>query len=133
MKKHTIIIPWILFCTILFLVSCEEKVETPVACLTAPETVKINEPVLFEACSEADYYVVWPGDTLHNYYLRDSIYFDRRERQVFQNGFAMIGGRFQYIYRNSGTYKVVLVATNSAHNTDDFRSATTELTIVVEE
>ena len=117
----------------LFVTSCTEELEAPDPCLIAPETAKVYEPVLFELCSDANYHVIWTGDPEHNYELRDEVGFDRRGRPVFQTGFPVKDNLFQYTYRTAGTFKVVLVQTNSAYDGIDYKQALYETTIVVEE
>lgn len=100
--------------------SCDKgKPEAPEACVTSEIGKNINgvtqyvesttvikgDPVYFSFCGKADYFVIYPGDSLH--------VLPTSENDTINRGFAMtLGNRYSYIYRKAGVYPATLLTTN---------------------
>jgi len=123
---------YLLIITLFIVSSCSKEAEVPEACLNGPQTGKVYELVTFTACSVANYQVLWTGDSLHNYDRRNEVFYSR-DKPVFQTGWTMKDGVFQYRYSEPGEYKVVFIATNSSYDMVDYKKSIFETSIVIEE
>ena len=89
---------------LLFFTGCEEEQpETPeVPCMEVPpETVPVNMPVVFKACSQADVFTLWPGDEGHKY-----------ENYGIDQGIQLTADSLIYTYTKPGNYQITAVAVN---------------------
>ena len=135
MKYSMIKSAFILSFTLLaFLIACEEEISAPVACLGAPDTAYVGDPVIFRACSPADYISLWPGDSLHKYDDRMDTTLYNEENQRLRNLGETIdnSGEISYIYETVGTFTVTLVAGNAGGELgDQYKQDVTQTTIYV--
>jgi hypothetical protein len=114
--------------------SCEEDLETPEACLEAPDTAYVGDPVIFRACSPAEYISIWPGDSLHKYDGRMDTTLYNEENQRIRNLGETIdnSGEISYIYETVGRFTVTLVAGNAGGELgDQYKQDVTQTTIYV--
>lgn len=102
----TIIRVFLFVCFLLLLVCCENNtVNLPKAEVAINQTqFSINESMIISFTGNADHVVIFTGDDMHNYELRDQ----------GNTGFVVNKGLFSYSYTSPGVYKVVCIATT--HN-----------------
>lgn len=88
----------------LIVASCaDDKAEKPDSAISIDKTtLEINESMTVRFVGSADNVVVYPGDTDHDYELRDQSNY----------GLVVNKGRLSYSYSTPGIYKVVCVAVN---------------------
>lgn len=98
----TIIKAFLCVCIPLIFAACEDNsVSVPKATMTINQMqFSINESMIINFKGTADQVVVFTGDDMHNYELRDKS----------NTGFVVNKGLFTYSYSTPGTYKVVCVA-----------------------
>lgn len=108
---------------IFFFTSCEEKITvTPEAKMTLNQTqFSINESMIINFSGIADQVVIYTGDDMHNYELRDQS----------NTGFVVNKGLFTYAYSTPGTYKVVCVATTYNDLAMELKRDTSSYTVSV--
>lgn len=126
--------------TALLIISCEEtdEIDDPVACILSytelengtlkqQTTFEVFDKVTFKVCGEAELYVVWVGDEAHNYDLDHG-------GENANNGFAIDSdtGIFEYEYPVPGTFKVVVIATNTQVAGEKKQSMTTFDLVITE-
>lgn len=101
----------------------EEKLTMPAASVEVAKTVYgINESVVFNFTGQAQQVAIFPGDKAHNYDLFES---------GGNTGFVVNKGSFSYAYKQPGTYKVVVVASNYAEGAVNMLKDTTSVMIQV--
>lgn len=101
----------------------EEELTMPVASVEVTKTVYgINESVVFNFTGQAQQVAIFPGDKAHNYDLFES---------GGNTGFVVNKGTFSYAYKQPGTYKVVVVASNYAEGAVNMLKDTTSVMIQV--
>ena len=110
-------------CTLSFIFSCEEdKVGAPRAEATVNKTqLAINESMSIYFTGSADQVVVYTGDNMHDYNLRDQS----------NTGFVMDKKLFTYAYSVPGVYKVVCVASTAGEMATNLQYDTCSFTITV--
>ncbi len=97
---------------LLFFTGCEEEQpETPeVPCMEVPpETVSVNMPVVFRACSQADVFTLWPGDEGHKY-----------ENYGIDQGIQFTADSLIYTYTKPGNYQITALAVNQLNGESVF-------------
>lgn len=111
------------FCLIAFFASCEDNsVSVPKATMTINQTqFNMNESMIINFKGVADQVVIFTGDNMHNYQLRDSS----------NTGFVVNKGLFTYSYATPGTYKVVCVATSYGNMAKELKRDTSSYTVTV--
>ena len=122
MKKVIKIIAGI--CAFLLVFSCEEdKVGTPqIEAGINKELLTINETMRISFTgSAADQIVVYPGDDMHNYDLRDQS----------NTGLVVNKNLFTYSYSVPGVYKVVCVASTAGEMAANLQYDTCSFTVTV--
>jgi hypothetical protein len=122
MKKIITRLSFFILLTI-FSTSCEdEKPEIPEKpCIgISKNNVATGEKIIFEVCSEADMFTLWPGDEGHAY-----------EKYGQDKGFSFKADSISYIYKKPGTYHAVIVAVNQ--NNGYIETSLTEFEIEVTE
>lgn len=119
----TIIKAFLCVCIPLILASCEETpVAVPEATMTINQTqFNINESMIINFSGVADQVVIFTGDNMHKYELRDQS----------NTGFVVNKGLFTYSYATPGTYKVVCVATTYNDMALELKRDTSSYTITV--
>lgn len=119
----TIIKTFLCVCIPVIFASCEEtSVSVPKATMAINQTqFTINESMIINFKGIADQVVVFTGDDMHNYELRDSS----------NTGFVVNKGLFTYAYTTPGTYKVVCVATTYNDLAMELKRDTSSYTISV--
>ncbi|HPH47375.1 MAG TPA: hypothetical protein PLO29_00625 [Paludibacter sp.] len=101
----------------------EEELIMPVASVEVSKTVYgINESVVFNFTGQAQQVAIFPGDNTHNYDLFES---------GGNTGFVVNKGTFSYAYKQPGTYKVVVVASNYSEGAVNMLKDTTSVMIQV--
>ncbi|OJV36155.1 MAG: hypothetical protein BGO29_00985 [Bacteroidales bacterium 36-12] len=111
------------FCVLLFSACVEEELTLPVASVEVSKVVYgINESVVFNFIGEAQQVSIFTGDKAHNYDLFES---------GGNTGFVVNKGTFSYSYKQPGTYKVVVVASNYSEGAGNMLKDTTSVTIRV--
>ncbi|MDR1718872.1 MAG: hypothetical protein LBR67_01955 [Dysgonamonadaceae bacterium] len=110
-------------CTILLVVSCEEKIEEPqLEASINKELLAINESMIIDfAGTSADNIVVFPGDDMQNYDLRDQS----------NTGLVVNKKLFTYSYSTPGTFKVVCLASTAGDMAKDLKFATCSFNVTV--
>lgn len=110
-------------CIPLIFVSCEEtQVIVPEAKMTINQMqFSINESMIINFTGVADQVVVFTGDDMHKYELRNQS----------NTGFVVNKGLFTYSYATPGTYKVVCVATTYNELAMDLKRDTSSYTVTV--
>ncbi|MDR2622477.1 MAG: hypothetical protein LBC48_07860 [Dysgonamonadaceae bacterium] len=110
-------------CTLLGFFSCEETIRTPqLEASINKELLTVNESMVIDfAGSTADNIVVYPGDDMQSYDLRDQS----------NTGLVVNKKLFTYSYRVPGTYKVVCLASTSGDMATDLKFATRSFTVTV--
>ncbi len=110
-------------CTYLFIISCEDdKAPTPLASITIDKLqLDINESMVIRFNGVADQAVVYTGDDMHKYELRDQS----------NTGFVVNKDLFTYAYTVPGTYKVVCVASSYTDRATDLKRDTCSYTVTV--
>jgi hypothetical protein len=103
--------------------SCEETIRTPqLEASISKDLLTINESMVIDfAGSTADNIVVYPGDDMQNYDLRDQS----------NTGLAVNKKLFTYSYRAPGVYKVVCLASTSGDMATNLQFATRSFTVTV--
>lgn len=89
---------------VLFLSACvEEEIPAPVASAEVSKTIySINESVVFNFTGKAGQVAIFTGDKGHSYDLLEE----------GNKGFVVNKQTFSYAYKQPGTYKVVIIASN---------------------
>jgi hypothetical protein len=107
----------------LLVVSCEETIKTPLLEASInKELLTINESMIIDfSGSIADNIVVYPGDDMQNYDLRDQS----------NTGLVVNKKLFTYSYRVPGAYKVTCVASTSGDMAKNLEFTTTSFTVNV--
>ena len=107
----------------LVMASCEDdKAEKPTAAISIDKTtLEINESMMVRFHGSADNVVVYPGDSGHDYELRNES----------NTGLVVNKNLLTYSYTTPGTYKVVCVATNHADEGKSILSDTCSVYIKV--
>lgn len=97
----------------LLIISCEETVKPPrLEASINKDWLAINESMVIDfAGSQADNIVVYPGDAMQNYDLRDKS----------NTGLVVNKRMFTYSYQVPGTYKVVCLASTSGDMATDLK------------
>ena len=110
-------------CAFLFMVSCEdEESATPQAAMTINKSqLMINESMVIHFTGSADQVVVYTGDDMHDYELREQS----------NTGFVVNKNLFTYSYSVPGTYKVVCVASTYTDNAADLKRDTCSYMVTV--
>ncbi|WP_255491178.1 DUF5017 domain-containing protein [Dysgonomonas sp. 520] len=110
-------------CLPLFLLSCEEEsADTPIARMTInKDNFEINESMIINFTGYADQVVVYTGDDMHNYELREQS----------NTGFVVNKGLFTYSYSSPGIYKVVCIASTHTDKAKDLKRDTCSFTVTV--
>lgn len=108
---------------VIMLTACvEEEVSLPEASLEVSKTTySINESVMFEFTGEAAQVAIFTGDKGHDYNLVEQ----------GNTGFVVNKQKFSYAYKQPGTYKVVIVASNYSEGATTILKDTSSLTIQV--
>jgi hypothetical protein len=107
----------------LFASACEEEpATTPRAAITVNKNqFEINESMIIQFAGIADQVVIYTGDDMHNYDLREQS----------NTGFVVNKNRFTYSYPAPGIYKVVCVASTYTDSAVDLKRDTCSLTVAV--
>lgn len=115
-----IIIPFF----VLLLSACvEEELTNPLASVEVSKTVYgINESVVFNFTGQAQQVAIFTGDKTHDYDLFEA---------GGNTGFVVNKGTFSYAYKQPGTYKVVVVASNYSEGALTIVKDTCSVTIQV--
>jgi hypothetical protein len=110
-------------CAFLAACSCEETDKTPqLEASINKNLLTINESMIINfAGSLADNIVVYPGDDMQNYDLRDQS----------NTGLVVNKNLFTYSYPVPGTYQVVCLASTSGDKAADLQFATCSFTVTV--
>ncbi|MDR0505621.1 MAG: hypothetical protein LBH32_02225 [Dysgonamonadaceae bacterium] len=110
-------------CALLIVFSCEETVKEPrLEASINKELLTVNESMIIDfSGSVADNIVVYPGDDMQNYDLRDKS----------NTGLVVNKKLFTYSYRTPGVYKVVCLASTSGDMASDLKFATSSFTVTV--
>lgn len=110
-------------CLILFMVSCEdENARPPHAEMNINKLqLTVNESMVINFTGTADQTVVYTGDDMHDYNLRDQS----------NTGFVMNKDLFTYAYSVPGIYKVVCVASTYTDLATDLKRDTCSYTVTV--
>ncbi len=113
----------LVICASLFVISCEnEEAPDPQAAITVDKLLlKINESMVIRFTGIADQAVVYTGDNMHEYELRDQS----------NTGFVVNKGLFTYAYTVPGRYKVVCVASTYTDRATDLKRDTCSYTVTV--
>lgn len=121
MKK--IFNPIALLFALSLLASCEEPLRMPqLEATLQKDHLTVNESMLIDfAGTTADYIVVYPGDDMQNYDLRDQS----------NTGLVVNKNRFTYSYQVPGTYTVVCLASTSGDKATDLQFTTRSFTVTV--
>ena len=108
---------------ILFIFSCgEEEVRTPVAEVTVNKTqLSINETMIIQFTGVADQVVVFTGDDMHDYKLRDQS----------NTGLVVNKNLFTYSYSAPGVYEVVCLASTAGDMATDLKFDLCSFTVTV--
>jgi hypothetical protein len=103
--------------------SCEEAIQPPqLEASVNKELLTVNESMVIDfAGSTADNIVVYPGDDMQNYDLRDQS----------NTGLVVNKQLFSYSYQVPGTYKVVCLASTSGDKAAGLQFATRSFTVTV--
>jgi hypothetical protein len=114
--KHSFITYLAGFVALLWMVSCEEAIETPrIQAALDKDRLSINESMSIDfSGSVADHIVVYPGDDRQDYAQRDRS----------NTGLVVNKKRFSYSYRVPGDYTVVCVATTAGDRAAHLQSDT---------
>jgi hypothetical protein len=110
-------------CAFLLVFSCEEEIKTlQLEASINKDLLTINESMVIDfAGSIADNIVVYPGDDMQNYDLRDQS----------NTGLVVNKKLFTYSYSVPGVYKVVCLASTSGDMATDLKFATCSFTVNV--
>lgn len=110
-------------CIVLLITSCEdETAAVPQAAMAVNKNqLIINESMIINFTGVADQVVVYTGDDMHNYELRDQS----------NTGFVVNKNLFTYSYTSPGTYKVVCVASTYTDGAIDLKRDTCSYTVTV--
>jgi hypothetical protein len=110
-------------CALLGVFSCEETIQPPqLEASINKELLTVNESMVIDFVgSTADNIVVYPGDNMQNYDLRDQS----------NTGLVVNKQIFSYSYQVPGTYKVVCLASTSGDKAADLQFATRSFTVTV--
>jgi len=110
-------------CTFLFMTSCEnEDSAIPQAAMTINKNqLMINESMIIHFTGTADQIVIYTGDDMHDYELREQS----------NTGFVVNKNLFTYSYSVPGTYKVVCVASTYTDNAADLKRDTCSYMVTV--
>ena len=110
-------------CISLFIFSCkEDKVRTPhVEAAVNKNELMINESMIINFSGVADQVVVYTGDNMHDYELRDQS----------NTGFVVDKNLFTYSYPVPGVYKVVCVASTAGEMATNLQYDTCSFTVTV--
>jgi hypothetical protein len=103
--------------------SCEETIQAPqIEASINKELLTVNESMVIDfAGSTADNIVVFPGDNMQNYDLRDQS----------NTGLVVNKKLFTYSYQVPGTYKVVCLASTAGDMATNLQFATCSFTVTV--
>lgn len=110
-------------CLFLFMVSCEEETARPPRAEININKLQlmINESMVVNFTGTADQAVVYTGDDMHDYNLRDQS----------NTGFVMNKDLFTYAYSVPGVYKVVCVASTYTDLATDLKQDTCSYIVTV--
>ena len=110
-------------CAFLFMTSCEDEDSAiPQAAMTINKNrLMINESMVVHFTGTANQVVVYTGDDMHNYELREQS----------NTGFVVNKNLFTYSYSVPGEYKVVCVASTYGDNAAGLKRDTCSYTITV--
>lgn len=110
-------------CVSLFVVSCNDDVAlTPKAEMKIDKTdLAINESMVINFTGVADQVVIYTGDDMHNYELREES----------NTGFVVNKGLFTYSYTVPGTYTVVCLASTYTDGAVDLKRDTCSFIVSV--
>lgn len=110
-------------CISLLITSCEnESAATPQAAITInKDKLIINESMIVNFTGIADQVVIYTGDEMHDYELREQS----------NTGFVVNKNLFTYSYAAPGTYKVVCVASTYTDGAIDLKRDTCSYTVTV--
>jgi len=111
-------------CVLLLLFSCEkEEIRTPkVVASINKDRLAINETMIIDFTgSIADQIVVFPGDNMQNYELRDQS----------NTGVIVNKKLFNYAFQDPGEYKVVCLASTAGEMATNLRFDTCSFTVTV--
>lgn len=118
--KHVAALSLIALLTLLFAAFCSGyKAEKPAVSLTVDSnTVRINSVVTFTISGEAEFLTIWTGDIKHNYdeYISATTNCDASPGTIVKPanaGEVIERNSFTYQYKTAGTYKVVVLASNT--------------------
>ncbi len=110
-------------CISLFVISCEDEEATiPQAAMTIDKSqLMINESMVVNFTGVGDQVVVYTGDDMHDYDLREQS----------NTGFVVNKGLFTYAYTVPGRYKVVCVASSYTDGATDLKRDTCSFLVTV--
>lgn len=113
------VLPFLVF----MLSACvDDEILMPIASAEVAKTIyAINESVVFNFTGEAKQVSIFTGDNSHNYDLLES----------GNTGFVVNKQKFSYAYKQPGTYKVVIIASNYSEGAAEILKDTCSLTIQV--
>jgi hypothetical protein len=94
--------------------SCEDEITQPTACFEVPELTYVGDATAFKICGSGDRISIWPGDSLHNYDLREDTTIKDETGILLRNMGIDVGNAetYSYAYEQVGEFVVTLVATN---------------------
>lgn len=110
-------------CILLLMAACEnDTAATPRAAMTVSnDRLAVNESMTIRFTGDADQVVVYTGDDMHDYALREQSH----------TGFVVNKGLFTYSYTVPGTYKIVCVASTYTDRATDLKRDTCSYTVTV--
>lgn len=110
-------------CLSLLITSCEDDAAVdPQAAMTINKNqLMINESMVINFTGVADQVVVYTGDDMHDYELREQS----------NTGFVVNKNLFTYSYASPGTYKVVCIASTYTDGAIDLKRDTCSYTVTV--
>jgi hypothetical protein len=120
--KTTLRIVWAM-CISLGVIACEEETATtPQAAITVNKNqLTINESMIIQFTGLADQVVIYTGDDMHNYDLREQS----------NTGFVVNKNLFTYSYPVPGRYKVVCLASTYTDGATDLKRDTCSFDVTV--
>ncbi len=113
----------LVICTSLFIISCEEEsAPEPQAAITIDKVqLNINESMVIRFTGFSEQAVIYTGDNMHKYELRDQS----------NTGFVVNKNLFTYAYTVPGTYKIVCVASTYTDRATDLKRDTCSYIVTV--
>jgi hypothetical protein len=105
------------------MIACEEETApVPQAVMTVNKNqFTINESMIIQFTGIAEQAVIYTGDDMHNYDLREQS----------NTGFVVNKNLFTYSYQEPGTYKIVCVASTYTDGAADLKRDTCSFTVTV--